>query len=107
MWKITSDCGIVYHKKTCIIIILLINCKCVIPAGSVLQCKTGQYNTVQNNTLQYNTVQYNSTHHTKNTQRSRQPSKRKNTRINLWLRLCFCGPKNLVSRIVLTLKSPN
>jgi hypothetical protein len=41
-------------------ILLLLTANDFIPGGSVLQCKTGQYNTVQ-----YNTIKYNTTHHTK------------------------------------------
>jgi len=40
-------------------LLLLLTVNGFIPSGSVLQCKTGQYNLVQ-----YNTVRYNDTHHT-------------------------------------------
>ena len=43
----------------CLLLVLTANG--FIPSGSVLQCKTGQYNTVQYVTIQYNTIQYNKT----------------------------------------------
>ena len=42
-----------------LLLLLLLTVSEFIPGGSVLQCKTGQYNPVQ-----FNTIQYNSTYHT-------------------------------------------
>jgi len=50
--------------KTSEILLLLLTENGFIPGGSVLHCKTGQYNTVQYNTLHYTTITHN-THHTK------------------------------------------
>jgi hypothetical protein len=43
-----------------LLLLLLLTANGSIPGGSVLHCKTGQYNTVQ-----YDKIQYNNTHHTK------------------------------------------
>jgi hypothetical protein len=65
-----------------LLLLLLLTANGFIPSGSVLKCKTGQYNTVQDNTMQYNTiVQHTSNRITHiapvNIHHSRKPSIRK------------------------------
>jgi len=48
-----------------LLLLLVLIANRVLPGGSVLQCKTGQYDTVRCNIIQYNTIQFNKTHHTK------------------------------------------
>jgi len=48
-----------------LLLLLLLTANRFLPGGSVLQCKTGQYDTIRCNTVRYNTIQFNRTHHTK------------------------------------------
>jgi hypothetical protein len=44
-----------------LLVLLLLTTSGFIPGGRVLECKTGQYNTIQYGTIQYNSIEYNNT----------------------------------------------
>jgi hypothetical protein len=48
-------CGLKFDESKLLLLLLLLTANGFIPGGSVLQCKTGQYNTVQYNTIIHNT----------------------------------------------------
>jgi hypothetical protein len=50
--------GTLYDHKNVLLLQVLLTANGFIAGGSVLQCMTGQYNTVRDNTIPYGTIQY-------------------------------------------------
>ena len=56
---ISGRSSVMLNGTVPLVLLLLLTANVFIPGGSVLQCKTVQYNTLQYHTTQHNTIQYN------------------------------------------------